>query len=51
MSLETAFKPGVALDRDSPIELCSQILARTEHQPAVTDDNMGTEWRYFWGWE
>ena len=28
------------------IEECPQVLARTEGKAAVTDDNMGTEWRY-----
>jgi spermidine synthase len=28
------------------IEECPQLLARTEGKMPVTDDNMGTEWRY-----
>jgi hypothetical protein len=31
------------------IEGCPDILARTEDRPPVTDDNMGTEWRYYLG--
>jgi spermidine synthase len=33
------------------IEGCPDILARTEDRPPVTDDNMGTEWRYYLGLE
>jgi spermidine synthase len=28
------------------IEECPQVLVRTEGKTLVTDDNMGTEWRY-----
>jgi spermidine synthase len=28
------------------IEECPQLLARTEGKSSITDDNMGTEWRY-----
>ena len=31
------------------IETCPEILARTAGETAVTDDNMGTEWRHYWG--
>ena len=34
-----------------PIEPCPDILARTTGKQAVTDDNMGSEWRYFLGLE
>lgn len=34
-----------------PIELCSQVLQRTNGLRSITDDNMGSEWRYFWGLE
>jgi hypothetical protein len=37
--------------RDRPIEPCSDILARTAGERIVTDDNMGSEWRYFLGLE
>jgi spermidine synthase len=52
------FKPDSADDRSlldaitSPddarqmIEECPQVLARTKGKAPVTDDNMGTEWRY-----
>jgi spermidine synthase len=55
---ERQFKPDSADDRSlldtitSPdhvrqmIEECPQVLARTEGKAPVTDDNMGTEWRY-----
>ena len=29
-----------------PIETCPDILARTAGKEPVTDDNMGSEWRY-----
>ena len=28
-------------------EECPQLLAATEGKTPITDDNMGTEWRYF----
>jgi len=34
-----------------PIEPCSDILARTAGEQPVTDDNMGSEWRYSLGLE
>jgi spermidine synthase len=34
-----------------PIEPCSDILARTAGEQPVTDDNMGSEWRYSFGLE
>jgi spermidine synthase len=51
MSLRSAFGADVVQDRNTPIERCEQILARTKDRMRVTDDNMGTEWRYFWGRE
>ena len=43
-----ADSPGTA---ESPFEPCEHIMRRTAGQDPVTDDNMGTEWRYFWGRE
>jgi spermidine synthase len=42
-----------ALDRALSLELepCPEILARTAGLPLVTDDNMGTEWRFVFGLE
>ena len=34
-----------------PIEPCSDILARTSGEQPVTDDNMGSEWLHFLGFE
>jgi predicted membrane-bound spermidine synthase len=51
MSLQLTFENARPFDRDTPIEPCSEVLARTGEQTLVTDDNMGTEWRYFWGVE
>ncbi|HEX4861264.1 MAG TPA: fused MFS/spermidine synthase [Rhizomicrobium sp.] len=31
---------------DQPIETCASVLGRTTAQRLITDDNMGTEWRY-----
>jgi spermidine synthase len=36
-------------DGERSIEPCPEILARTAGKRPVTDDNMGTEWRYFLG--
>jgi spermidine synthase len=34
--------------QDGPmVEHCPQLLAATEGKTPITDDNMGTEWRYF----
>jgi spermidine synthase len=33
------------------IEGCPEILARTAGRTPVTDDNMGTEWRHYFGLE
>jgi spermidine synthase len=38
-------------DEKGPIEACSHILARTAGKDVVTDDNMGSEWRYSLGLE
>ena len=35
----------------APIEPCVSILARTTDKQPITDDNMGTEWRYPLGFE
>ena len=43
-SLTSADRSGQHL-----IEGCPDILARTAGRPPVTDDNMGTEWRYYLG--
>jgi len=37
--------------QDRFIESCPEILARTAGKIPVTDDNMGTEWRYVLGLE
>ena len=31
------------------IENCDEVLQRTQSSQLVTDNNMGTEWRYYWG--
>ena len=36
---------------ERPIEPCPDVLARTKGKEPVTDDNMGSEWRYSLGLE
>jgi spermidine synthase len=36
-------------DRSGPIEGCRDIIARTAGERPITDDNMGSEWRYAFG--
>jgi spermidine synthase len=47
MAMEQSLAPGAKRNADSPIEPCPDILARTAGKQPVTDDNMGSEWRYF----
>ena len=47
MAMQASLEPGAARNADSPIEPCPDILARTAGKLPVTDDNMGSEWRYF----
>jgi spermidine synthase len=51
MGMEASLKQGLLTDLDRPIEPCSDILVRTAGKRPVTDDNMGSEWRYFLGLE
>jgi spermidine synthase len=51
MAMEASLAPTAALGADRPIEPCPDILARTAGKRPVTDDNMGSEWRYFLGLE
>ncbi len=46
MTMEASLKSAAGKD-DRPIEPCPDILARTAGKQPVTDDNMGSEWRYF----
>jgi spermidine synthase len=46
---QESLAPAAALTLDRPIEPCGDLLARTAGMRRVTDDNMGTEWRYFLG--
>jgi spermidine synthase len=46
-SWEASLAPSAEGHAEGPIEPCSDILARTIGKQSVTDDNMGTEWRYF----
>jgi spermidine synthase len=51
ISWKASLAPGVARDRQWPIEPCPDILARTAGRRPVTDDNMGSEWLHFLGQE
>jgi hypothetical protein len=51
MAMEGSLAPGAARNADNPIEPCPDILARTAGKRPMTDDNMGSEWRYFLGLE
>jgi len=43
--------PDAVTSAESAIELCRDIVARTAGKPVVSDDNMGSEWRYSLGLE
>jgi hypothetical protein len=49
IGMETSLKSDPAAGVERPIEPCPDILARTAGKRPVTDDNMGSEWRYFLG--
>jgi spermidine synthase len=51
MGMDGSLTAGPAAGLDRPIEPCPDILARTAGLKPVTDDNMGSEWRYFLGME
>lgn len=46
-----AAQDGGGHGRPNAIEGCPAILARTAGLPAVTDDNMGSEWRHAMGFD
>jgi spermidine synthase len=48
-AMEASLAPAAGRDSARPIEPCSDVLARTAGKRPVTDDNMGSEWRYFLG--
>jgi spermidine synthase len=47
MAMERSIRPGARPSAADPIEPCPDIVARTAGKRIVTDDNMGSEWRYF----
>jgi spermidine synthase len=49
MMLEASLSAGGTDAREMPIEHCADVLARTSGMAGVTDDNMGSEWRHFFG--
>jgi spermidine synthase len=50
-SWQESLAPGEAHRNERPIEPCPEILARTAGKRPVTDDNMGSEWLHFLGFE
>jgi hypothetical protein len=48
---ETSLRTDGLRSAQKPIESCTKILARTEGMAPVTDDNMGSEWRHYFGFE
>ena len=51
VSWEGSLAPKEARNMARPIEPCPDLLARTAGKRSVTDDNMGSEWRYSLGLE
>jgi spermidine synthase len=51
MSWKASRAPQAGHDEAQPIEPCPELLVRTAGKQPVTDDNMGTEWRYSLGLE
>jgi spermidine synthase len=49
MALEKDLLPGAAATDTKVIEPCAEILARSAGKDVITDDNMGSEWRYSFG--
>jgi spermidine synthase len=51
MAMEKSLAPEAKREAYRPLEPCPDILARTAGKRIVTDDNMGSEWRYLLGLE
>ena len=51
ISLQVSMRTDAIPSAQKPIEGCTEILARTEGKDLVTDDNMGSEWRHYFGVE
>jgi spermidine synthase len=51
MAMEGSLAPEATGNAERPIEPCADIVGRTAGKPIVTDDNMGSEWRYSLGLE
>jgi len=51
IAMEASLAPAAIHIAERPIEPCPDILTRTAGKRIVTDDNMGGEWRYFFGLE
>jgi spermidine synthase len=46
MAIEKDLWPGATATATKVIESCAEILARSADKDVITDDNMGSEWRY-----
>ena len=51
MLLESHLQNKALGAEDDVIETCAEVLDRTAGDITVTDDNMGTEWRHYWGYK
>ena len=46
MAIEKDLLPGATATGAKVIEPCAEILVRSADTDVITDDNMGSEWRY-----
>jgi spermidine synthase len=51
MSFEASMQNDAIPGAQKTIEPCREILVRTDGKKPVTDDNMGSEWRHYFGSE
>ncbi len=51
ISFQAGMRSDAIPSAQKPIESCAEILLRTEGKASVTDDNMGSEWRHYFGVE
>jgi spermidine synthase len=51
ISFQASMRTDAIPSAQKPIEPCTEILVRTEGKNSVTDDNMGSEWRHYFGIE
>jgi len=51
LSFEASMQDDAIPGAQKTIERCTEILVRTDGKNPVTDDNMGSEWRHYFGSE